>query len=482
MAKDIVDFLEEEGSSFEIIDFDKECASDIARGKGFVVSEIAYHKVKKKNVKFKYGTHSPLFGTDWDDEDNQGSNYKCACTEGGLRGIIHKGETCPVCGEKVRLKGIDYNIFGWIVLDNYYYIHPLYYHFIETSVGKSNLEEMLMFDKEIDINGHIQNKQNDDDKPHRTPFYKIGIVEFKNRFIEIMSYFKKKRKKYTEVIEFVLANKDKVFTHCIPVCTPMLRPLMFKGEDLIYTKIDRKYNSIVRIVKRLNNSKTSFDNISIPYKLYTVQIKVLEIWEKIFEYIDQKDGFIKDKVLGGRLNYTARNVIIPDPTLRTDHVVVGYKCFMELYKHELISIVSKTRNITENEANLLWSNAMIRFSKVFYNAIKHILRTMDPCIILSRNPTINYGSILCMDIIDVTPSISSYAMKLPIQILTGLNADFDGDVLNIISLKSKDLKKEFRRVYNPRDNMIISRDDGLYDKSHGLLKDQLIGLRDFNVI
>lgn len=480
MAKEIVDFLEE-GSSFEIIDFDKECESDIIRGKGFIVSEIAYHKVKKKNVKFKYGTHSPLFGSDWDDENNQGSDYKCACIEGGLRGIIHKGEVCPVCGEEVRLKGVDYNIFGWIVLEDHQYIHPLFYHFIETAVGKPNLEEMLMFDKETDINGNFNSKKPENVEP-RTPFYKIGLVEFRKRFIEIMTYFKKKRKKYIDVIEFILANKEKVFTHCIPVCSPMLRPLMFKGEDLIYTKIDRKYNSIVRIAKRLNQSKTNLDNISIPYKLYTIQIKVQEIWEKIFCIINQKDGFIKDQVLGGRLNYTARNVIIPDPTLRIDQVVLGYKCFMELYKHELIAIVSRTRNITENEANSLWSNAMIRFSSVFYNAIQHILRTMDPCILLSRNPTINYGSILCMDIVDVTPKICSYAMILPIQILVGLNADFDGDVLNIISIKAKDLKKAFRRVYNPRDNMLISRDNGLYDSTHGLLKDQLIGLRDFNTI
>ena len=96
--------------------------------------------------------------------------------------------------------------------------------------------------------------------------------------------------------------------------------------------------------------------------------------------------------------------------------------------------------------------------------------------------TINYGSMLCVNIVDVSRELDCYTMKLPIQILTELNADFDGDILNIISLKSKDLKKEFRKAYNPRDNMFISRTDGQYNRAYGLLKDQLIGLRDFNTI
>lgn len=56
---------------------------------------------------------------------------------------------------------------------------------------------------------------------------------------------------------------------------------------------------------------------------------------------------------------------------------------------------------------------------------------------------------------------------------------FDGDILNIISLKTKKMVKEFQTI-NPRKCMYISRDDGLFNADFNLLKDQLIGLYQFN--
>lgn len=38
---------------------------------------------------------------------------------------------------------------------------------------------------------------------------------------------------------------------------------------------------------------------------------------------------------------------------------------------------------------------------------------------------------------------------------------FDGDILNVISLKTKTLTKEFDKAFNPKTNMFISRNDGL---------------------
>lgn len=474
--REIYDLYKQKGVRFDIIDFDKECERDILINKGFVICEPAY----KKGVKNKLGTHSPLFGSDWDDDDSFAERFRCTCGE--LKGKTYKDDICPMCGDPVTFKDVDYKIFGWIVLQNNHIVHPLWYNIIETAIGAKILDEIIRFEKPTDINGHILTDLSDTNIKTSTPFYNIGIEEFRERFIEIMVYYKKKKKDKKELFQFIMKNKHKIFTHCIPVCSSILRPLMIKTDTMVYTEIDRNYNSIVTIVNKLNKSTSELDEIDIPFKLAAVQKKVQTIWTKVFDIINQKEGFIKDQVLGGRLNYSARNVIIPDPTLPADEVKVGYKCFMELYKHELIAIISKVKGITENEAHTLWYNAMIKFSETFYQAMLHIVRTFDPCILLNRNPTINYGSMLCVNITHVSRELDSYTMKLPIQILTELNADFDGDILNIVSLKSKDLKKEFRKAYNPRDNMFISRTDGQYNRAYGLLKDQLIGLRDFNTI
>lgn len=59
---------------------------------------------------------------------------------------------------------------------------------------------------------------------------------------------------------------------------------------------------------------------------------------------------------------------------------------------------------------------------------------------------------------------------------------FDGDILNIISLKTKKLKEAYDKSFNPRKNFAISRNDGMFNNDFNLLKDQLIGLYEFNNI
>ena len=290
--REIYDLCKQKGVKFEIIDFDKECEMDLLRGKGFIICEPAY----KKGVKNKYGTHSPLFGSDWDDDDSFRERYRCECGE--LKGKTYKDEICPMCGEPVTFKDVDYKIFGWIVLQHNYIIHPLWYNIIETAIGAKVLDEIIRFERPTDINGHILEDLSETNIKTSTPFYNIGIEEFKERFIEIMVYYKKKKKDKKELFQFILRNKHKVFTHCIPVCSSVLRPLMIKGDDMVYTEIDRKYNSIVTIVNKLNKSTSSLDEIDIPFKLATVQRKVQTIWLKVFDIINQKEGFIKDQILG----------------------------------------------------------------------------------------------------------------------------------------------------------------------------------------
>lgn len=56
---------------------------------------------------------------------------------------------------------------------------------------------------------------------------------------------------------------------------------------------------------------------------------------------------------------------------------------------------------------------------------------------------------------------------------------FDGDTLNIISIKTKELKKEFAKIFNPINTMFISKNDGYLEGA--LIKDQAIALSQFCV-
>lgn len=174
---------------------------------------------------------------------------------------------------------------------------------------------------------------------------------------------------------------------------------------------------------------------------------------------------------------------MPDPELKADEVKLNYMAFLELFKYEIIACLVEIANITENEAYEQWFKARIRYSPKIYEVMNYILKKNKPKIIINRNPTINYGSLLCVKIKSIKNQYSEdYTMSLPLQILPVLNADFDGDILNIVSLKTKTLEKAYNKIFNPKFNMYISRNDGLFNNDFNLYKDQLIGLYEFNNI
>ena len=95
------------------------------------------------------------------------------------------------------------------------------------------------------------------------------------------------------------------------------------------------------------------------------------------------------------------------------------------------------------------------------------------------NSTINYGSQLVVKVVRVKPDIKDFTMSLPESILRLLNADFDGDVLNIIALKITSIRDEYFLKLDPMRNIFISRNDGYYNADAGLFKDQAIELYSF---
>ena len=141
----------------------------------------------------------------------------------------------------------------------------------------------------------------------------------------------------------------------------------------------------------------------------------------------------------------------------------------------------KLQGISHKEAWDKWQKATTVFDETIYHLMDYMAHNdKRPMIVeIDRNPTIDYGSQVVVRIVNVTPEMDDFTMGLPVSILTGMNADFDGDVLNIIALKLDSLIDQFYSSLNPRYNMFIDRNDGTYSTKTGLLKDQLIGLYAF---
>ena len=97
-------------------------------------------------------------------------------------------------------------------------------------------------------------------------------------------------------------------------------------------------------------------------------------------------------------------------------------------------------------------------------------------VIINRNPTINYGSILQCFCVGYTDTLT---MSVPLQVLKLMGADFDGDVLNIFHIINKAFFERCYIVFNPRNAMYISRVDGKMNSDVLVQRDTLINANTF---
>lgn len=477
---------------FELLNWDKECEIDMVSGKGFPILQDPYDK-KDKKKKNPYGIMSEKFSTDWEDKDAFEERYSCKCKN--LKGRAFEGEMCPLCNTRVEFINVDYKMTGWINLGDYKIIQPGFYDIIQTVIGKAELDSILKSELLIDLNGkHIDADEADkitmskanNKKAKESPYKGIGVEAFSKNFREIMHYYLKKKKQKANTIYFLLEKKDDIFASNIPVFTSILRPESITGEDYYYYNVNTIYKTIFKLSKILKDDNINNDSkaraIDIESALFKIQNRVVDLNNSIFSLLDGKGGFIKQHIIGGRLSWSSRCVIVPDPDLEADQIKLPYLAFMEMYKFELIGYIKDINKITLAQAFHIWNMACLRFDPKVYEIIKYMIKVDEPTCIVNRNPTINYGSADILKVVEVPADYSNLCMSLPIATLVPFNADFDGDVLNIYSLKSSKLKYELDKFYNPKKNFYISRTDGLFNRDVDLLKDQSIGLYDFNTI
>lgn len=469
--------LEKDEVQLQILDWDKECERDIRSGCGFIVKESPFSKDDEKN---DYGIQSKFFGTDFGDDDAFEDRYSCKC--GHMKGKLFEHEICEECHTPVELVDVDLDKYAWIVLEKYTLIHPMAYKFLATVIGQQALQDIISYDRKPDKNGNIIE---DVDKKH--PFKNIGMIEFKERFEEILFYYLKKKKQKRPLVETLIKNKDKIFVHCIPVFSSVLRNIVFISDNLITNEFDVCYNKLYSSVNALNKSednsilsKKKRITISTHVKLSKLQKILMDIWQLCFDSLNKKEGHIKDGVLAGRINFTARNVIVPDKTLRQNEVKLSYICMIELYKFEIISYLVHLQQISEDEAYDEWYRATINFSDKIYEIMKYMIKNREMYILLNRPPTIDMGSIDRMKIVGVIPDIENLTLAIPqISVLTKFNADFDGDNLTVVSLKTKKQIKATEK-FDPRYSYCVSQNNGLFSTDMGLIKDQIVGLSNFN--
>lgn len=459
----------------EKIDLDNERIHDILTGNGFIVAEPS--KSIKKDLKHQDGIFSIRFGQSLGDLNPCIDKYRCQC--GYSRSRIYNGTVCEKCGTLVEYLDDKYNYFGWIVIkEPYVIIHPLIYKQIEIFLGmgngkRSKLENIIDYVDTRSIDGHIVENEK---KTKDEPFFGKGMMYFYENFDSIMEYYKSKEKNQ-EKIEYyndIMLNRKKVFTHSIPVFTTLLRGLDVKGRNLFYEPINGLYQMLNALQARINNTKTAFSRkLKIKNQLlYKMQMKTIELYEEIEKIISSKKGQIRS-LLGGRFSFSARAVIIQNPTLRVDQCTLPYTALVILLQQRIINILHRIYNIGHNQAYDIWYKASIVPDDKIIDIINSIIKSYPyglP-IIINRNPTIAYGSIMQMFCIGLT---KSFTIGIPLRILKSMGADFDGDEYNLFTIINDAFFEHAFMVFNPRNAMHISRNDGLFNMDLCIQRDTVI--------
>ena len=452
----------------ERINLDDERELDLLTNNGFIVSDS---QGIKKDLKDDYSIFSPKFGQTLKDLNPFANRYRCEC--GQTQHKINDGIKCKQCGTKVRYVDDNFDYTGWIVLnDPYVIIHPGLYKSIEFIIGKDTLQNILNVEKPKDEDGHEMEVE----PPADEPYFNIGMMDFVEKFDEIMKYYINKKKTKMSYYEDIMQHRRSVFTHSIPVFTTLLRPYELDTKSFYFEDTNSIYTMINKLKTSINNESLKIFRLkkSKLQSLYDMQMKVNELYASIEAILSGKKGALRT-LIGGRYNFTSRNVIVGEPTLRIDEVSLPYSALIELLQQPIINILHKTYSMSYSDAYDFWYKSCITendtIKDIIWSLIKNHKNGRGLPVLINRNPTINYGSILQMHCVRMT---SGYTMGIPLQILKPLAADFDGDVINILHIINDAFYQRTFEVFKPRNSMYISKNDGMFNNQVNHQRDTII--------
>ena len=106
---------------------------------------------------------------------------------------------------------------------------------------------------------------------------------------------------------------------------------------------------------------------------------------------------------------------MPDPTLKDNEVDLSYHTFLEIFKYKIIHYYMKIYDTNLSTAYAVWKSAST-FNEKIYKIMQYIVQQDDIRILINRNPTLNFYSMLLMKVREVKRDDCDYTLAVPLSI------------------------------------------------------------------
>jgi len=439
------------------------------------IREWSYGEVKKPET-INYRTFKPerdglfcakIFGP--------AKDYECNC--GKYKRLKHRGVVCEKCGVEVIQSKVRRERMGHIELAAPV-AHIWFLKSLPSKIGNlldltlKELERVLYFESYVVIDGGETSLKTgellSDDRYHqvRTEFgdrFRAGIgaealkemlaaldlEELSNQLKEEMTKTNSeaRRKKLAKRLKVINAFKDSgnapewMIMDVIPVLPPDLRPLVpldggrFATSDLndLYRRVINRNNRLKRLIELnapeiiIRNEKRMlqeavdvlFDN-GRRGKVITGPNK--RPLKSLSDMLKGKQGRFRQNLLGKRVDYSGRSVIVIGPDLRLHQCGLPKKMALELFKpfiyHELemkgvVTTIKAAKKLVEKETPEVW------------DTLSEVVREYP--VMLNRAPTLHRLSVQAFE----PTLIEGKAIQLHPLVCAAFNADFDGDQMAV---------------------------------------------------
>lgn len=174
--------------------------------------------------------------------------------------------------------------------------------------------------------------------------------------------------------------------------------------------------------------------------------------KSLSDILKGKQGRFRQNLLGKRVDYSGRSVIVVGPELKIDQFGLPKEMALELYKPFILRDI-----INQGYATNIKSAKNFFESKdpVIYDILEKVVENYP--VLLNRAPTLHKLSILAFYPV-LTDDI---AIRLHPCVCQGYNADFDGDAMGVFVPLSKGAIEEAKKYMLPSANLLKPADGSL---------------------